>query len=654
MTTSSTAPSADKYPSLAHTDTGNTFYLTDGSRADVPDAATWEMLSGAGFRDRDVSADELGSLVDAGTLISAERSAAVYHLPDADSRRTYYLARGRLYGPLDVSDSDVHAAVGEAVPLTSIVSDPVQRDRLLESAAPLNTSANGLAILAYLRTIQPPPITAAPGLTLTPGTESPPATYTAAGGVGYSVVSQEQSIQNVVEAFPAVAPVSDVIWPGALVQGGSLASGLLAPVQIEARAPGTLTVTTELVANNPGAPTSATVPAPSLATVTTARQQMLQALSPKASTGRVSLEIATVSSEQQVSARLGTSVSGTGWKASADVNVAGSLDSSRSMLKLTQEFYTVAFDPTGAPAQYFTDAVTVDDVRQYSGPNNAPGYVSQVTYGRVFLFTIDSADSAVKVDSTVKAAWTATVSGDLDLQAQYASATKSYDVQVAAVGVTGATAFRAAGSLMDALKALSDTADYGPANPGNVISYSVRYLLDATVAGAVLGPFSYTAYVRADSPSPTISYAVFDGPQGVPGGKEVGVTLRPGDSVNVTAFGHVWAGWLFGSWFGPEGDTSEHGREIGNGTKPLADVAFSALLYGFGQGWYYWDADHEFVYGETVQKLSDQDPGRTVGSDTAALPMYIHINDDNVKNGKGGFNGQVIIQRRALAAVGQM
>jgi hypothetical protein len=76
-------------------------------------------------------------------------------------------------------------------------------------------------------------------------------------------------------------------------------------VQIEDRTLGTLTVATELVIGNQGAPTSVQVDRPTQSTVTTARRQLMDALAVQASTGRVDLQLATMRDEQQMSARLG-------------------------------------------------------------------------------------------------------------------------------------------------------------------------------------------------------------------------------------------------------------------------------------------------------------------------------------------------------------
>jgi Thiol-activated cytolysin len=637
---------------LVGTDTGSVYLLDHGARWAVPDGVTLDALGGEGAV---IPIDPaLLAVVPGGGQVPTLDISGAFAVDNADGSRTlYYAERGAAYR-LEGTAAEVTTYFGAIQPLSALLPPdlhPVFLDRASRLSLAAASSDNWFAVRQYLASIAPPPITDPPGLSITT-TAPQPATYSGENNVAYTVQVATQTIQNVLDTFPVASPVADAIWPGAIIQGNSLASGLLAPVQIDDRSPGTITVATELVVANPGAPTSVDIGAPTQATVTSARRQLLNDLNVQASAGRVELQIATMHDERQMSARLGIKLTGSGWNAKADVNASGSLDRSQTVLKLTQEFYTVNFAPTGSPARYFGDNVTVADLQQYSGPGNAPCYVSQVVYGRIALLTIESTESATEVNAKVQAAWQAAVSGDVAAEASLRASTASYNVQFASVGLTGATAFQAQSSLMDALNALSATASFGASNPGEVISYSVRYLLDGSVAKAVLGPLSYSAYVRADVPVESSAFDVWDhSGQGVPGGVNTGVVLRPGDRVTVTAFGQVWAGWWFGNRFGPPGDTSQHGIEIGNGTKPLDNVAFSALLYGFGSGWYYWAANSDFVFGETHQRLGSG-ADRVIGSATTPLTMYMHINDDNVQNGDGHFYGQIIVQRRALPAVG--
>lgn len=628
---------------LTVTGTGHAVLVDAGKASLIPDRATYDCLKGLGLPEQDevnFLADNIGALV-------PMQSLAWTGLIDSDDE-LYWMHNGTAYQVAAPDRAAYADAFGPPTAAAAVLPAGI-RSMVLDRARPaLSAGTNAQDILAYLQSIHPPAIAEPPGLNISTASSSTN-DYQGPGNVAYSVTSEVRDITNVIDSFPVVTPIGDALWPGAIIQGATLSSGLVGLVQIGDRAPGSLTIATELVLGNPDAPTSTTVDVPSQSSGTTARRQMMQALDPRQSTGSIALDIATVSSEQQVSTRLGVNVSGSGWQASGNVNVAGSLETSVTMLRLTQEFYSVTFDPSGSPAEFFGNSVTADMLKQYSGPNNAPCYINEVTYGRIFLLKIESSDTASMVDAQARASWKATVSGDVNAQAHFAQATKAYRVSVATVGITGATFFRAVTSLGDALKAISDSADYSSVNnPGGIIAYSARYLLDGTIARAVLGPFRYTAFVRCDQPTSTSYYHVYDGAGGYPGGFNTGIVIRPGDHVSITATGSVWAGWWFGGWFGPEGDISQHGKNIGNGTKPMFGTPFSALIYGFGQGWFYWAASHEFTYGQTTDPANQNN---SIGSATTPLPLIMHLNDDNVKNGAGGFYGQIVVLRRLPAAV---
>jgi hypothetical protein len=635
--------------SLVEDGRGAVFLVRDGRRYQVPDEVTLGILEQGRRPLVRLSTAAIAGIADDGRFPSLDISG-LYYTEDAGAPLLVYVERGRAYR-VEPDDPSVQS-FGPALPLDAVL-EQIGVSVLLDTIQPLRSMVAAgdrwLEIRNYLQTIPPPAITDPPGLSISPG-QATTREYEGSGGVRYAVDVAQRTIRNVVQQFPALSPVSDVIWPGALLQGNSLTSGLLAPIQIGDRSEGSITISTEIVPGEPSAPTSARIPQPSIAEVTTARRQLISDLALQASAGRVTFDVATVRDENQASAQLGARVTGSGWSASANVSVAGSLDESKTVLKLTQEFYTVTFDPAGSPARYFTDDVTADMLKQFSGPGNAPCYVHQVTYGRIVLLVIESSISALEVKAQVQAAWQASVSGDVNAQAQIRNQTSSYRVQLASVGVTGRTAFQTLGGLVDTINALASTANIGSDNPGEVISYSARYLIDGTLASAVLGPFTYTAFVRADIPVDSYGFEVWDDRhRGVNGGVPVGVTLRPGDRVTVTARGSVNAGWVFGSSFGPAGDTSERGRTINNDTKPLRDAPYTSLLYGFGQGWIYWSDTPAFVYG--TDRVGGPG-GSLIGSATTPLPMYMTINDDELLNGSGKFEGEIYVQRRPLPGVG--
>jgi len=475
------------------------FIMRNGARWIVPDKVTAQKCAELGKNLVRVDPERLQLVPVAGIFPTMDVTGSVSVPQDDGTQSFYYLERGQAF-QLNGTKEEVSEKFGAPSPVETLL--PTAEHQEILKGAPLIVVTGGdpwQSIHAYLLTI-PLPDLPAPGLTITPDNPSS-VSNTAEGGVTYQVTQEKRIATNIIDRFPAVSPVGDAIWPGALVQGKSIDSGLLAPIQIDDRSPGTIEIITELVARNGGAPHASNIDRPSSQSVNAVRRTLLAGIQPIASTDGMKLDLYTLHDEQQMSVRLGASVKGTGWSGSANASVAGSMDRSDIVVKLEQVFYRVTFTPAGAPARYFGDAVTVDELKVYSGKDNPPCYVSEVEYGRIFLLRISSEASSSDVTAEVHAAWQAAVSGDVNVQANSRQKTSSYQVQVASVGMTGSTTFQAIGGLVDTLNALKSTADYTLDNPGSIISYTLRYLVDGSVAKAQIGPTSYTAYVRADIPT---------------------------------------------------------------------------------------------------------------------------------------------------------
>jgi thiol-activated cytolysin len=80
------------------------------------------------------------------------------------------------------------------------------------------------------------------------------------------------SLTKVPEKFVALNPNADVLWPGSLVQGKSMAGGILDPIPVK-RAPGTITLT---LSSGGGGPFFKKMEEPSLSAATQAQNEILE------------------------------------------------------------------------------------------------------------------------------------------------------------------------------------------------------------------------------------------------------------------------------------------------------------------------------------------------------------------------------------------
>lgn len=180
--------------------------------------------------------------------------------------------------------------------------------------------------------------------------------------------------------------IGDVLWPGAMLRGNSLASGRLTPLSFE-RAPLRFSVSLESLG---GGERSATMIAPSLSSYRDAIAKILTQDVTGSTPARIYAEIEEVSSEAQLGVVLGASAS-----APLVGTVKGGFDFSHSamrsrfLVKFFQLYYTVDVDAPALPHELFGPSVTAEDIRAQIG-TDPPVYVSSIGYGRQVIFTFES------------------------------------------------------------------------------------------------------------------------------------------------------------------------------------------------------------------------------------------------------------------------
>jgi len=284
-------------------------------------------------------------------------------------------------------------------------------------------------------------------------------------------------------------PNIGTIWPGALVQGKSLKSGVLSPVNV-ARTPGTLLLSTLGTPSNDGKtePRSKQVDRPSAATIEDARVQMINNgfLVP----AKLSQVFKEFSSIDHAMVQIGASASylGSSIKASLD---SDSYSSNRNVMVLfTQEYYTIAMDAPTSPTSYFSNEVVVEDLQPYANTGDNPlCYVQSVTYGRMgMLFASSSVDIETlkrSIEATVR--W---ASGNFSayVGSQEEKVAKASDVKMLLLGGSPDSGLQLIPTTDQAIQTLADWIKQPITNSprdiqlGLPISYKVNYLKDNAFA----------------------------------------------------------------------------------------------------------------------------------------------------------------------------
>ncbi len=215
---------------------------------------------------------------------------------------------------------------------------------------------------------------------------------------GFEVVRTRRIYSHGGQDYPVLAPHGDVIYPGADVQGRSLPDGVPDPITAP-RGPGAIAIT-----NTTGsALASVQLAEVGLASVTAARNQIIDN-QPSRFPANLTVSIDRVRTLEELQIEVGASASYLGvFQASANFQFESRQDNKAFLVTLRQDFYSIAFERPSQPHDFYAPGVTLAQLAGQVGPDNPAGYVSEVTYGRVFYLLVQATDSHEQMQATLEA-----------------------------------------------------------------------------------------------------------------------------------------------------------------------------------------------------------------------------------------------------------
>jgi hypothetical protein len=315
---------------------------------------------------------------------------------------------------------------------------------------------------------------------------------TGTDGKPYQCTTTPYSLTTTPQQIVTFNPNVDVLWPGALLQGGPLQQGRLVGLPITQRASLAVSIPTLLAATN-----TQTVPNPTEASVEQAIGQIINDavaanVQPSSSISYTSTE---AFSATQAALSLGVSVKYLGFSLGSSFDWSSSANLHTVMGYFVQNMFTVTVPEPEQPADFFSGLTQAEIDQQTEagnlGPANLPVYVASVTYGRIMMFTITSAESTTDIQAALNASYAGS-SGS----AAYSNLYQNASTSVKYVTVGGAAA--------DAEKMIQsgNPSDFFSSDPaissGVPISYTLRNLGDNSIA-AVSETTSYSVQTCAES-----------------------------------------------------------------------------------------------------------------------------------------------------------
>ena len=437
-------------------------------------------------------------------------------------------------------------------------------------------------------------------------------------GVAYDlteVVRQQTVASHELVAFD---PNAGALWPGSLVQGKSLQTGVLAPIGLP-RAAGTITLATSLDVSQ----TSIVMERPSLAAAQQATRDLLAPVS-GATPARLAFTSIQTESWQQGLLAVGVKADWLSGSAQAEFSSHSTSAGSLMAVKLTQAYYTLAFNPPEHPAGVFDPSVSVEAAGLYMGIDNPPVLISSVTYGRMLILIFRSSATAQELAAAVNAALhSADQSGEIKIDAKLASTLRSSQITVLALGGSGESVVKLiAGDPVLGLQAyLREGATFSKSSPGVPISYLARYLRDNTTAGMALTTSWTQRYLTGVDAIKEVKVGPRDGIV------NTGIRIRAGDTIHISGTGTIWSGVI-----GSGGDVDPRGwhtwERPSEGGYPMQDVSPNCLVGRVDGVWFKVGPK----YDETYQRLSDD--------------LRLSVNTNNYTVGSGQWTISIRIERR--------
>ena len=232
------------------------------------------------------------------------------------------------------------------------------------------------------------------------------------------------------QEFPLFNPNSSVVYPGNMLQGGSLKNATPDVIVVD-RAGGTFSI--DIISG--GWNVTASVNEVVKSQVATALNDIVSNQAYSAIPSNISFSMQEVHSEEQLALSLGVDFSAYGVAVSSELGFTNAYDYNRVLVKLSQSYYTMSFDLPSSYDDLFAPSVTPEDLEIYVGPGNPPCYISDVTYGRVFYLLVESTSSATAISSSINASFSAIPNApSANVSTSYLSSLDNLNIKLFALG----------------------------------------------------------------------------------------------------------------------------------------------------------------------------------------------------------------------------
>ena len=276
-----------------------------------------------------------------------------------------------------------------------------------------------------------------------------------------------------------------VVWPGALIQSGTIVNGNPAVIPLYASLRNPVQVGIGLATGSTSA-SYTTVTDPTALTVSSELNTLIHDYITAGSfNSSFDVSIKRIRSESELQVAVSAGYSGPSINASGNFNLDLSKNKTFYAVTLKQQYFKTTVTPQqGLIGEYgwYKNSVQPEDLSSYitnfssNIETNPAGYVSEVTHGRLITIVYESSSSALDLEAALKFSYQGTGTATADATAKYKSTLSNSSAQVKSLGGDALSGITLAlnPTDVDALKTFM-LAGSTPttANPGYPISYKV-------------------------------------------------------------------------------------------------------------------------------------------------------------------------------------
>ncbi|MCC1483641.1 thiol-activated cytolysin family protein [Winogradskyella immobilis] len=268
--------------------------------------------------------------------------------------------------------------------------------------------------------------------------------------------------------FPLFNPNAEIVYPGNLLQGATLNDATPRPIPVR-RAGGTISYNI-----NDGNPNSSfRVDEVSRSSIQNGINSII-ANATGATPANFQLDIIQIESEQQLALEMGIDINTYTTQVAADLSLNQESSFNSTLVRLTQQYYTMSFDLPTSLDEIFDESVTPEQLSTFVQNDNPAAFISSVTYGRIFYMLIESTSSREEMSAQLNLAYESfgnSVEGEIAVD--QTEALDNLSIKVIAYGGDSRGAFELAGetNIQTIANNLAESVDIRQGLP---LSYVVR------------------------------------------------------------------------------------------------------------------------------------------------------------------------------------